>query len=168
MIESEDRPRIVDLFAGAGGLSEGFEQTGFEVAVAVDADAIAMRTYRFNHPSVREDRVLCRDIRTLEPGELRRLAGRRRIDVLIGAPPCQGFSQVGHRSKGSLTGYSVKDDARNYLYQHLVTAAIELRPRLLLMENVPGMKSARKGELSFLDEAAAALEQEGSTPRPGG
>lgn len=160
-IESEERPRIVDLFAGAGGLSEGFEQTGFAPMVVIDADAVAMRTYRFNHPSVREDRVLCRDIRTLEPGELRRLAGRRRIDVLIGAPPCQGFSQVGHRSKGSLTGYSVKDDARNYLYTHLVTAAIELRPRLVLMENVPGMKSARKGELSFLDEAAAALEKEG-------
>lgn len=106
--------------------------------MVVDADAIAMRTYRFNHPSVREDRVLCRDIRTLEPGELRRLAGRRRVDVLIGAPPCQGFSQVGHRSKGSLTGYSVKDDARNYLYTHLITAAIGSARGSRAMENVPG------------------------------
>jgi DNA (cytosine-5)-methyltransferase 1 len=159
-VETSGRPRIVDLFAGAGGLSEGFERTGFDVAVTVDADAVAMRTYRFNHPAVREDRVLCRDIRTLEPAELRRLAGRRRIDVLIGAPPCQGFSHVGHRSKGSLTGYSVTDDARNYLYKHMVEAAIELRPKLFLMENVPGMKSARKGDLSFIDEAARALEQE--------
>lgn len=162
-VESMERPRIIDLFAGAGGLSEGFEQAGFEVALAVDADAVAMRTYRFNHPSVHEDRVLCRDIRTLEPGELRRRAGRRRIDVLIGAPPCQGFSPVGHRSKVSLTGYSIKDDARNYLYRHMVAAAIELRPKLFLMENVPGMKSARKGDLSFLDEAARALAEEGFT-----
>jgi DNA (cytosine-5)-methyltransferase 1 len=162
-VEASGKPRIVDLFAGGGGLSEGFEQVGFDVAVAVDADAVAMRTYRFNHPSVREDRALCRDIRTFEPGELRRLAGRRRIDVLIGAPPCQGFSHVGHRSKTSLTGYSVKDDARNYLYEYMVAAAIELRPRLFLMENVPGMKSARRGELSFIDEAAWALEQEGFT-----
>lgn len=160
-IEAAGRPRIVDLFAGAGGLSEGFEREGFDVALALDADAVAMRTYRLNHPAVREDRVLCRDIRTLEPGEFRRLAGRRRIDVLIGAPPCQGFSHVGHRSKTTLTGYRVKDDARNYLYEHMVTAALELRPRLFLMENVPGMKSARKGDLSFLDEAARALEQEG-------
>jgi DNA (cytosine-5)-methyltransferase 1 len=162
-VEAAGKPRIVDLFAGGGGLSEGFEQVGFDVALVVDADAIAMRTYRFNHPSVREDRVLCRDIRTFEPGEMRRLAGRRRIDVLIGAPPCQGFSHVGHRSKTSLTGYSVKDDARNYLYEYMVAAAIELKPKLFLMENVPGMKSARKGDLSFLDEAAQALEHEGFT-----
>lgn len=162
-VEDAGGPRIVDLFAGGGGLSEGFEQTGFDVALVVDADAVAMRTYRFNHPSVREDRVLCRDIRTLDPTELRRLAGRRRVDVLIGAPPCQGFSHVGHRSKGSLTGYKVKDDARNYLYQHMVAAAIALRPKLFLMENVPGMKSARKGDLSFLDEAAAALQEQGFT-----
>lgn len=160
-IEASGRPRVVDLFAGAGGLSEGFDQAGFDVAVAMDADPIAMRTYRFNHPSTPEDRVICRDIRTLERGELRRLAGRRRVDVLIGAPPCQGFSHVGHRSKVSVTGYSLKDDARNYLYQHMVTAALELRPRLVLMENVPGMKSARKGDRSFLDEAARALEEEG-------
>ena len=160
-VKASGKPRVVDLFAGGGGLSEGFEQVGFDVAVVVDADAVAMRTYRFNHPSVREDRVLCRDIATLEPGELHRLAGRRRIDVLIGAPPCQGFSHVGHRSKTTLTGYSVKDDERNYLYKHMVAAAIELRPRLFLMENVPGMRSARKGDLSFIEEAARALEHEG-------
>ena len=162
-IEASGAPRIVDFFAGGGGLSEGFQQTGFDVALVVDADSVAMRTYRFNHPSVREDRVICRDIRTLDATEMRRLAGRKRIDVLIGAPPCQGFSHVGHRSKGSLTGYKVKDDARNYLYQHMVDAAIALKPKLFLMENVPGMKSARKGDLSFLDEAAAALKAEGFT-----
>ncbi|MEZ4294649.1 MAG: DNA (cytosine-5-)-methyltransferase [Polyangiaceae bacterium] len=162
-IEALERPRVVDLFCGGGGLSEGFHQSGFDVALAMDADPIAIRTYRFNHPSVREDRALCRDIRTLENGELRRLAGRRRVDVLIGAPPCQGFSHVGHRSKTSRTGYSVKDDERNYLYQHMVTAALELRPKLFLMENVPGMKSARKGDRSFLDDAARALEEQGFT-----
>jgi DNA (cytosine-5)-methyltransferase 1 len=160
-VEAAGKPRVVDLFSGAGGLSEGFESAGFQTVVALDADAVAMRTYRFNHPAVPENRVLCRDIRTLEPGELRRLAGRQRIDVLIGAPPCQGFSHVGHRSKGTLTGYTVTKDARNYLYQYMVRAALELRPRLFLMENVPGMKSARKGDLSFLDEAARALEAEG-------
>ncbi|WP_437650320.1 DNA (cytosine-5-)-methyltransferase [Sorangium sp. So ce362] len=160
-VEALGRPRVVDLFAGGGGLSEGFEREGFEVALVVDADPVAMRTYRFNHPAVREDRILCRDIRSFEKGELRRLAGRRHIDVLIGAPPCQGFSHVGHRSKRTKTGYSIRDDARNYLYENMVAAALELRPSLFLMENVPGMKSARKGDISFLDEASRSLERAG-------
>jgi DNA (cytosine-5)-methyltransferase 1 len=160
-VEALGQPRIVDLFSGAGGLSEGFESTGFEVVVALDADPVAMRTYRFNHPAVREDRILTRDIRTLAAGELRRLAGRRRIDVLIGAPPCQGFSHVGHRSKSSITGYSVMRDERNFLFEFMVAAAIELKPRLLLLENVPGMKSAKKGDTSFMDAAAKDLANEG-------
>jgi DNA (cytosine-5)-methyltransferase 1 len=155
------RPRIGDLFTGAGGVSEGFERAGFEVAFALDVDQVALRTYRVNHPAVPDGRVVCRDIRTLEAGALKRLSGRRRLDILVGAPPCQGFSHVGHRSKRSLTGYEVSGDARNYLYQEFVRAALEVRPRLLLMENVPGMSSAKKGEQSFLDACAGALESQG-------
>src|SRR3569832_2040600 len=135
-IESEERPRTIDLFTGAGGLSEGFHRAGFEVAAAVDMDEIALRTYRLNHPSDRDDRVLCEDITTLDDNVLKRVAGRRRIDVLIGAPPCQGFSHVGSRSKSTKTGYRVTEDDRNYLYTHMVRLALALRPTLFLMENV--------------------------------
>jgi DNA (cytosine-5)-methyltransferase 1 len=162
-IESLEQPRVVDLFTGAGGLSEGFSRAGFEIALALDADPVALRTYWLNHPGVRDDRVLCRDIRSLETGELRRRVGPRAIDVLIGAPPCQGFSHVGQRSKSSRTGYKVVDDERNYLYSFMVGAALELKPRLFLMENVPGMKSARKDTTSFLDSAAADLRAAGYT-----
>jgi DNA (cytosine-5)-methyltransferase 1 len=71
-------------------------------------------------------------------GALRRLAGRRTLDVLAGAPPCQGFSTVGFRSKKSRLGYRADADERNFLFEDLVKAALELRPRLFLRENVPG------------------------------
>ena len=108
-----------------------------------------------------EDRVLCREIQTLEPGELKRLSGRRTIDVLVGAPPCQGFSPVGFRSRKTLHRYSMATDDRNYLFEYMVGAALELKPRLFLMENVPGMKSAQLGSPSFLEKAAAILERKG-------
>jgi DNA (cytosine-5)-methyltransferase 1 len=160
-VKALGRPRIGDLFTGAGGLSEGFERAGFEVAFALDMDPVALRTYRVNHPAVPDNHVVCGDIRAVAPGAFRRLAGRRRLDILIGAPPCQGFSHVGHRSKSTLTGYKLTGDDRNFLYQDLVRASLELGPRLILMENVPGMSSAKKGELSFLDACAQALGAQG-------
>lgn len=160
-IESLERPRVVDLFAGAGGLSEGFHRAGFKVAMAVDADPVACKTYRLNHPAVPDGNVLCRDVRQLDATEIRRLAGKGRLDVLAGAPPCQGFSHVGHRSKQSRNGYSVSADDRNFLFEELVRLALELKPRLVLMENVPGMMSAKHGDSSFIDAAAAALSAGG-------
>jgi DNA (cytosine-5)-methyltransferase 1 len=156
-----DMPTAVDLFAGAGGLSEGFTRAGFRVLLALDHDAVAMKTYRLNHPHVPDDRVLVEDIRELKKGHLRRLVGRRRVDALIGAPPCQGYSTAGFRSKRARTGYRLDEDERNFLFEYMVAAALELRPRLFLMENVPGMHSARKENLSFLEAAAHLLEGAG-------
>ena len=154
-------PTVVDLFCGAGGLSEGFGRAGFQILLALDSDPVALKTYRLNHPYVPEDRVLCREIQTLEPGELKRLSGRRTIDVLVGAPPCQGFSQAGFRSRKTLLRYRTATDERNYLFEYMVGAALELKPRIFLMENVPGMKSAKLGGASFLENAAAILESKG-------
>jgi len=160
-IESEERPRVIDLFTGAGGLSEGFFRGGFDIRAALDLDPVALRTYWLNHPSMRDTQILCRDIRDLEKNELSRFIGRRRLDVLIGAPPCQGFSHVGHRSKKTRTGYRVTEDKRNYLYTHMLRIAVELRPKLFLMENVPGIKSAQDGDESFIDTAARKLQKAG-------
>jgi DNA (cytosine-5)-methyltransferase 1 len=160
-LEQSDAPTVVDLFSGAGGLSEGFVRAGFRVLLALDQDPLALRTYRLNHPGVPDDRIICRDVRELQPGELRRRLGKRRIDVLAGAPPCQGFSHAGFRSKSTRTGYRLGGDDRNFLFEYMVAAALELRPRLFLMENVPGMQSARKENLSFLETAARMLEQRG-------
>jgi len=154
-------PTVVDLFAGAGGLSEGFTQAGFRVVLALDQDPAAARTYWLNHPALPDDRLLTRDIKDIRLGELRKLVGRRPLDVLAGAPPCQGFSHAGFRSKGTRTGYRVTADERNFLFEYMVAAALELRPKLFLMENVPGMHSARHESLSFLEVAARRLEEKG-------
>ena len=81
--------------------------------------------------------------------------------MLIGAPPCQGFSHAGFRSKGSKTGYRIVGDSRNFLFEHMVRLALDLKPRLFLMENVPGMHSARSEDLSFLNRAARLLKSHG-------
>lgn len=162
LVEKSDAPTAADLFAGAGGLSEGFERAGFRVVLALDQDVTAGRTYSLNHPRVPADRVLTTDIRDLREGDLRRLVGRRKLDVLVGAPPCQGYSTAGFRSKKARTGYEFHEDERNFLFEDMVRAALQLRPRLFLMENVPGMQSARKEDLSFLESAARMLERKGA------
>ena len=156
-----DAPTVIDLFAGAGGSSEGFARAGFKMLAAVEVDEMAARTYRLNHPSVPEERVIVQDIRTMARSALRRLAGNKRLDVLAGSPPCQGFSSAGFRSKKTLLGYRPGEDDRNLLYETMVEAALVLRPRLFLMENVPGMKSAKRENHSFLDAAARLLQERG-------
>ena len=88
----------IDLFAGAGGLSQGFRDAGFEVAQAVEKDPNAMATYSANHPSTD---ILCADIRTLNPAEcLRRIrVNPGEVTILIGGPPCQGFSESNRRTR---------------------------------------------------------------------
>lgn len=116
---------VLDLFAGAGGLSIGFEQAGFELIAATDFDKWACETLRVNHPSTA---VIEGDIKQLSSDDLKAAVGGRDIDVIVGGPPCQGFSQLGKR---------LKDDPRNemlYEYWRMVT---ELRPKVFVMENVP-------------------------------
>lgn len=161
-VEASDAPTFIDLFAGAGGLSEGFVRAGFRLVSALDADPVAVKTHLLNHPALRNEHALHVDVRELPVAALRRMLGRKRLDVLVGAPPCQGFSMVGFRSKMTRSGYRLAHDDRNYLYEYLVDIALALRPRLFLMENVPGMRTARKkDDLSFLDAAARMLESGG-------
>jgi DNA (cytosine-5)-methyltransferase 1 len=160
-VQALDTPTVIDLFSGAGGLSEGFQRAGYRVVGAVDANAEAAKTYRLNHPGVPDENVLVRDIAAVSAKDLKRMLGRRRLDVLAGAPPCQGFSSAGFRSKSSKTGYRLAADSRNFLFEFMVAMALELKPRLFLMENVPGMQSARAENLSFLDQAASLLREGG-------
>lgn len=156
----------IDLFCGAGGLSEGFRRAGFHPLLALDQDAVALKTYWLNHPGLPDDGLVHGDVCDVSIRELRRRAGRS-VDVLLAAPPCQGFSHVGFRSKPRPTGYRLHSDERNFLFEYLVQAAVELRPKLVVMENVPGMASARHDEapggenLSFLLAAARMLETRG-------
>jgi DNA (cytosine-5)-methyltransferase 1 len=163
----QDNPIFMDFFCGAGGLSLGMRKAGFQPVLALDADATATRTYRHNDPTIDEGDVLTVDVRELEVDDLKRRLDGRPLDLLVGAPPCQGFSSAGKRTKQahfarkSLRGYSVAGDSRNYLYEYLVGAALQLKPTLFLMENVPGMDSKRKDGPSFMQRAANMLEEGG-------
>src|SRR5262245_20795566 len=98
----------------------------------------------------------------MRAADLRRLAGGAQLDILLGAPPCQGFSHVGFRSKRARTTYRLAKDHRNLLWKEIVRAARELRPRLVVMENVPGMSSAQHREnLSYLQAAERRLQHLG-------
>ncbi len=153
----------IDLFCGAGGLSEGFERAGIRTVGAVDSNEVAMKTFWLNHPSVPDENIVTGDLEQFEPGAFSRLAGDTQLDILVGAPPCQGFSSAGKRSKRSKEKYREADDSRNFLFEHLIQAAEELKPRVVLLENVPGMNSARSGALTFLQHARTALEELGYT-----
>lgn len=118
----------VDLFCGAGGLSEGLRQAGFNVVAGSDNDPDAMATYAANFPSAG---ALCGDIRN--PGIREQLdALTAGVDVLVGGPPCQAYSQVRNHSR-------LIDDPRNSLYREFVRSIRAARPAAFLMENVPGL-----------------------------
>jgi DNA (cytosine-5)-methyltransferase 1 len=124
-----DQPVAVDLFAGAGGLSEGFRQAGFRIALAVDGDRHAAQTYRANHPGVP---VAEEDVSKLTPESIRELAvAGDRVDAVIAGPPCQGYSAAGKRSP---------EDQKNFLFRQVARLAKELKAEFLVMENVPGVR----------------------------
>lgn len=136
---------IVDLFSGAGGLSEGFRQAGFSVAAAADNDPDALATFARNFP---EAEVICGDIRKTDI-KARILEAARGASVVIGGPPCQAFSQVRNHSR-------VIDDPRNSLYREFVETIREAQPLAFVMENVTGMD-----QMGVRDQIRADLELEG-------
>ncbi|TAG26639.1 MAG: DNA cytosine methyltransferase [Burkholderiales bacterium] len=143
------RPIAIDLFAGAGGLSLGLEQAGFDVAAAVEIDPIHCAVHEYNFP---QTKVICKSVTQLTGEKIRELAGLQGIDVdlLAGGAPCQGFSLMGKRAL---------DDPRNQLVQHFVRLVSELQPKYCLFENVKGLTLGKHAK--FLDELIAALQEIG-------
>ena len=139
------RPVVVDLFAGAGGISLGFEQAGFDVAAAVEIDPVHAAVHAFNFP---QTRVLARSVVGLTGAEIREAAnlGSRRVDVVVGGAPCQGFSLIGQR---------VLDDPRNRLVLEFVRIVTELDARYFVFENVKGLTLGKHRR--FLDELIGAF-----------
>lgn len=143
----------VDLFSGAGGLSLGLDWAGFETVAAVDHDQNANETLARNFSDA--DPVIDADLS--DPGEhqvvmkeIKRRLGRQRLQLLAGGPPCQGFSTAGHNRL---------DDARNRLVFSFVAAVEDLRPKIVLMENVAALmwKTRRR----FLDQIRGQIEAHG-------
>lgn len=138
---------VVDLFSGAGGFSLGFRAAGARILAAVDASEPAGRTFlhNFAHLQRRQPpRVFLGDEGNLEDLDLERVAPQAAgPDILVGGPPCQGFSRIGRAKLASLAEDPDADDPRNELYSRFVEAARFWRPRAIVMENVPGMLSVR-------------------------
>jgi len=143
------RPIGIDLFAGAGGLSLGFEQAGFDIAAAVEIDPIHCAVHEYNFPN---SKVICASVVDLTGDEIRRRAklGDVEIDCVFGGAPCQGFSMIGKR---------VLEDPRNQLVFHYVRLVSELRPKYCVFENVKGLTVGRHKQ--FLAELIEALGQVG-------
>lgn len=126
----------IDLFAGCGGLSKGFMDAGFDVIVGVDNDQAALNTFVLNHNGAV---ALNSDLSKQETfDEIRKIAGKRSIDIVIAGPPCQGFSLSGPRNF---------DDSRNELYLAVIEIVRQYRPKGFIIENVPGMATLYKGQI---------------------
>lgn len=121
---------VLDLFCGAGGLSRGFIDAGFSVKLGVDFDDMALKTFNANHDGAVAMKLNLFDLDNVD--KIKNFFDEKKfaLDVLVGGPPCQGFSLAGPRKI---------DDSRNKLYQAMVKTARVLKPRVVVLENVPGM-----------------------------
>ncbi len=126
----ENAPVIIDLFCGAGGLSLGFAQEGFKTSLANDIEPCCIDTYAHNHPETPRKHIVLGDIRDVVDN-IKFLTRYPSVDVIIGGPPCQGFSMANRQR--------LIDDPRNHLYKDYVRAVAEVNPKFFVMENVKGM-----------------------------
>ena len=126
---------VLDLFCGAGGLSCGFERAGFNIVLGIDNDSKALETFEANHNGAKS---ICGDITSIGYQDIKKVVGDQQIDVIIGGPPCQGFSLSGPRNF---------NDPRNKLYLSYIRLVEEIRPRAFVIENVPGLVGLFKGEV---------------------
>lgn len=136
-----DNPKAIDLFCGAGGISEGLKQAGYDVIWATDHDADCVVTHEINH----EAETVQADIRELDPEEDLDLQPED-VDVVAGGPPCPTFSVVGRSKINSIEGRSNGEDERHQLYEHFLRFVEYFEPEVLIMENVEGMQSATNKE----------------------
>ena len=143
----EREPTFVDVFAGGGGLSLGLTNAGLHLRLAIENDRHAADTLYLNHPEAPNGVVDARDIRDVIK-DRRKLAALRGVDVVAGGPPCQPFSMARRHSKAD------RNDPRRFLFRSYVELVRKLRPKIVILENVPGIQNAADGDIT------AAIHQE--------
>lgn len=127
---------VLDLFCGCGGLSYGFEKAGYNILLGIDNDSKALETFELNHKG---SKSICGDITSITyEKDIKPLIGNKKIDVIIGGPPCQGMSLSGPRKL---------DDPRNSLYLSYIRLVDEIKPKAFVIENVPGLVGLFNGQI---------------------
>jgi DNA (cytosine-5-)-methyltransferase len=129
--------KIIDLFSGSGGLSLGFAQAGFENLFSVEFNHQAAKTYRKNFP---HHTLIEGDIKEVSNSKIRELQNNNIVDIIVGGPPCQGFSIAGN------IGRRFVDDERNKLFKEFVRFVHVIQPKMFLMENVARLATHNKGQ----------------------
>ncbi len=124
---------FVDLFCGAGGMTQGFVQAGFEALASVEMTPIASATHQKNFPNCQH---FCGDIATFDSQKCLEKIGAPEVHLVVGGPPCQGFSVAGKRDP---------NDPRNHLFREFLRVVSEIKPWYIVMENVPGILTMKKG-----------------------
>lgn len=128
----KNQPKCLDLFCGCGGFSLGFEKAGFDVLMGIDVWSDALVTFQHNH---KKSQVMLGDLSEISPKTVEKQIGKD-VDVIIGGPPCQGFSVAGKR---------IVEDKRNELYKSFVAMVKHFKPKAFVMENVPNILSIGNG-----------------------
>jgi DNA (cytosine-5)-methyltransferase 1 len=145
----------IDLFSGAGGLHIGFENAGFDIKLCVDNDDLVERTHKRNFPKIP---MINKDVRKISPKDIQSYLNGGSVDVIIGGPPCQGFSTIGHRVSSD-PEKRLAHDPRNELvlvYANLIKA---LKPKFIVMENVKGILTMEGG--AYLQNVLKKLRSAG-------
>ncbi len=145
------KPTVIDLFSGCGGLSYGLEQSGFQIIAGIDNWSDALYTFQKNH---KDSQILLADLGEISSADICKKLGinPNEIDVIVGGPPCQGFSISGKRNP---------EDPRNKLYQNFVDIVGYLKPKAFIMENVPNLVSMLDGKIK--DTIIEDFEKKGYT-----
>ena len=127
----------IDLFSGAGGFSLGFDSLGFENVFSIDKESLFCKTYKYNFP---HHLLVEKDICDLTNDEIVALRGNKKVDVVLGGPPCQGFSIAGN------IGRKFIDDPRNKLFKEFVRVVKIVKPAFFVLENVARLYTHNKGK----------------------
>lgn len=147
--------QVIDLFSGAGGLHIGFEKVGFDIKLCIDNDKIVEKTHRRNFPSIP---FINEDINKVSIKEIKNCLINNNVDVIIGGPPCQGFSTIGKRVSSN-PNIRYKHDPRNELVITYANLIKKLKPKFIVMENVKGILTLNKG--TYLKNVLSLLKAAG-------
>ncbi|MFY7671725.1 DNA cytosine methyltransferase [Tenacibaculum sp. MEBiC06402] len=149
--------KFADLFAGVGGFTEGFKAAGLDCVLSVDYNEYAVAAHRMNHPN---DECWHSDLS--DKNEIRKVIShlkKKKVDLIVGGPPCQGFSIFGNRRFVNTKNHDIRSDKRNNLVHEFAEIVVGVSPKWFIMENVPGILSAHKGK--YVEEVTAFFNKNG-------